>query len=325
MAVLVKPISDSAHAVHLYVEHTIGRSAACKQIIRHKSVSGYHACISWHNGAWSVRDLGSRNGTYVNGQRVRERPHELRQNDRLVFGDQDETWVLFDDSAPRAVLIPLDGKPHGDDSPAPSLILDDLRAFPSDANPQTTIFQDAEGRFWLETADAEPCELGSEQQVSIGGLTYRVHLPGALQQGLTTTSATNRAVESSVRTMRLTLNVAPDEETAAAVVDAGAVQAQLQPRVHLYLLSHLARMRAADAASAGDADGPEKIGSGWVSVEILCDDLQLTREQLGLQVFRIRDDMKKVGLSDAGEIVDRSRRGWIRIGVPASCITLGRM
>lgn len=35
-----------------------------------RMVAGRHASLSWHEGVWTVRDLGSANGTYVDGSRV---------------------------------------------------------------------------------------------------------------------------------------------------------------------------------------------------------------------------------------------------------------
>lgn len=334
MAVLVKRASDGERRVHLYAEHVVGRSPTCRLVSRHRSVSSLHACLSWRGNGWMVRDLGSRNGTYVNGQRVRKRPLKLRANDEIVFGDQGETWVFIDDSAPRALLIPIrdaaDAAGVGEID-APTIELGHLRAFPSDEDPQVTIFQDADGHLFLERADDDIEELDESEDVVIGDARYRLHLPGLVEGTLSTQTLADAVVESSVRTMRLTLRVAPDEETASAIIEAGTVQATLRPRVHLYLLVHLARLRVDDAATgpnegdAGEEGDVDENGGGWVAVEVLCDELQLTREQLGLQVFRIRDDMKKIGLADAGEIVDRRRRGWIRVGVPAEQIRLERM
>jgi S1-C subfamily serine protease len=53
---------------------------------RDLEVSTRHALILYENGRWYVRDLGSRNGTWVNGERVRQT--ELRNGDRLMFGWQ---------------------------------------------------------------------------------------------------------------------------------------------------------------------------------------------------------------------------------------------
>lgn len=51
---------------------------------RDLSVSARHATILFTEGRWIVRDLGSRNGTFVNGRRVREA--DLEDGDRIRFG-----------------------------------------------------------------------------------------------------------------------------------------------------------------------------------------------------------------------------------------------
>ena len=50
-----------------------------------RAVSARHAILFHENGAWHVRDLGSRNGTFVNGRRVAE-DLRLRNGDRITFG-----------------------------------------------------------------------------------------------------------------------------------------------------------------------------------------------------------------------------------------------
>ncbi len=49
----------------------VGRKKACDVQIRHKSVSKVHCVIVKTDGLLLVRDLGSTNGTLVNGQRIR--------------------------------------------------------------------------------------------------------------------------------------------------------------------------------------------------------------------------------------------------------------
>lgn len=51
---------------------------------RDLDVSSRHAAIVFASGRWVVRDLGSRNGTFVNGRRVREA--DLHAGDRIRFG-----------------------------------------------------------------------------------------------------------------------------------------------------------------------------------------------------------------------------------------------
>ena len=65
---------------------TIGRGPSCDCLLPDDSVSRRHAELWREAGCWYVRDLGSRNGTRVNGMRVLEAV-EVRAGDRLTLGD----------------------------------------------------------------------------------------------------------------------------------------------------------------------------------------------------------------------------------------------
>ncbi len=52
----------------------IGRDAGCDIVIRSPVVSGRHCLLEWADGGWTVRDLGSKNGTRVDGVRGTEQP-----------------------------------------------------------------------------------------------------------------------------------------------------------------------------------------------------------------------------------------------------------
>ena len=62
----------------------IGRKEDCDLRLDHKGVSKLHCVIVKTDGLLVLRDLGSTNGTRVNGQRVRRAA--LLPNDRLAFG-----------------------------------------------------------------------------------------------------------------------------------------------------------------------------------------------------------------------------------------------
>jgi hypothetical protein len=65
---------------------TIGRGPSCDCLVPEESVSRRHAEL-WRSGErWFLRDLGSRNGTRVNGMRVIG-DVEVRPGDRLSLGD----------------------------------------------------------------------------------------------------------------------------------------------------------------------------------------------------------------------------------------------
>jgi pSer/pThr/pTyr-binding forkhead associated (FHA) protein len=63
----------------------IGRSSGCDVVLPDDTVSGRHAEISTDGAIYTVRDLGSRNGTWVNGQKVTA-PCPLNAGDRVAFG-----------------------------------------------------------------------------------------------------------------------------------------------------------------------------------------------------------------------------------------------
>jgi len=62
----------------------VGRGARGGLLIDSDSVSRRHARVEWSGTSHSIVDLGSTNGTFVNGSRVKA--HELRDGDRLQIG-----------------------------------------------------------------------------------------------------------------------------------------------------------------------------------------------------------------------------------------------
>jgi hypothetical protein len=74
---VVLPVADGT---------VIGRGAVCDVAVLHASVSVLHARISRYGGRWWVLDLGSRNGTFVDGLPARPRA-ALEPGARVELGD----------------------------------------------------------------------------------------------------------------------------------------------------------------------------------------------------------------------------------------------
>jgi hypothetical protein len=63
----------------------LGRSRHCDVVLNHDTVSRTHAEIRREGGGWSVRDLGSCNGTWLDGRRV-EGAERVGRGDQLLLG-----------------------------------------------------------------------------------------------------------------------------------------------------------------------------------------------------------------------------------------------
>ncbi len=83
----------SGTRVALEGEHTvIGRSPDCDVAVPITAISRRHARLSRVAGQFVIEDLGSRGGTWVNGQQIRG-PTPLRDGDRLRICDFEAAFV----------------------------------------------------------------------------------------------------------------------------------------------------------------------------------------------------------------------------------------
>jgi hypothetical protein len=72
---------------------TIGRELACDMTLADQTVSRWHASLQWDGSSWLLADLGSTNGTRLNGWRVTG-PSPVGAGDLVSFGAV--TFVLVD-------------------------------------------------------------------------------------------------------------------------------------------------------------------------------------------------------------------------------------
>ncbi len=92
------------------VSWLVGRSdESANCVIEHQSVSGSHARIVFSNRRFFIEDLGSRNGTYVNGEKLAPSSRmPLEPESSLRFGGVEALFVLDTDKEGRN----LDAKPY---------------------------------------------------------------------------------------------------------------------------------------------------------------------------------------------------------------------
>lgn len=87
LAVVESPNDEPApgRSIALGPINSIGRNVNSTVYVEDDFVSGSHAMLTFRGRNWYVEDLGSTNGTYVNGHRV-ERPVALSFGDELMIG-----------------------------------------------------------------------------------------------------------------------------------------------------------------------------------------------------------------------------------------------
>ena len=71
----------------------IGRSPDCDLVVDDAAVSSRHAVIHWNGTAGVIIELGSSNGTFVNGVKVTG-DAKLKSGDQLAFGPSHFVYLL---------------------------------------------------------------------------------------------------------------------------------------------------------------------------------------------------------------------------------------
>ncbi len=84
MAKLIFHSGGSEREIELGVQNTIGRQPTSTVTLTDPRSSGNHAYLISENGRWTLRDLNSSNGTYVNTKKIQL--VEIKNGDRIQIG-----------------------------------------------------------------------------------------------------------------------------------------------------------------------------------------------------------------------------------------------
>jgi hypothetical protein len=82
---VLEPKELKGRTYDLKDEVTLGRAASCTVPLDDGYVSQMHARVFQRGDDWLVEDLGSTNGTYLNGRKV-TKAHPVRRGDRVKIG-----------------------------------------------------------------------------------------------------------------------------------------------------------------------------------------------------------------------------------------------
>lgn len=91
--VVVEPGGARREMAITHTPFRIGRQAGNELTLRDSRISRQQAQITTVNGTYTLEDMGSRHGTYVNGQKVLR--HDLQPKDSIDFGMADSYRVIF--------------------------------------------------------------------------------------------------------------------------------------------------------------------------------------------------------------------------------------
>lgn len=273
----------------------IGRGKEAWINLDNPSVSAPHASLSWLDGRWILRDLGSRNGTILGGSAIGLIHPAVAVDQKILVGG--EELLLVDLGPPEPIISSL-AEPHefheGEDG---------ILALETTAS-VLNVSREA-GRWCV---NGVPRTEETDEVVHFDGRTWRVHLP------------TNHigTVEVAPRYSRLIVrHDSSFEYFELALRTPAGREFSLGKRSYAFMLFVLADQIRRDAQ---DRLGPGALG--WMEVEDLLDELtedegaDIGRPQINLYVLRFRRLMERFGVSEEeGPRIER-RGDTIRLAGP---------
>jgi hypothetical protein len=289
--------NEQGEAIRLATRAVLGRSVAGGIVIADASVSHEHAVVWWTGEQWLLKDLASRNGTWVGDVRCEPGAEiELRVGDALRLGR----------AAPLLVgsLTPPVAEAHSLVTGRKIVAEADLLALPSPESPLVSLYRNIMAE-WVVERDGEILPAEDLALIRTGGDVFRVYLPVPGEETVRLRPAPR------IATIGLSFRHSLDEEDVRIAVldDRGEAIATLENRAHHYLLLVLARQRLADAALPAEQQG-------WLYQEELVRMLRTDDSGLNLHVFRGRKALAQAGVEDAATLIERrSGSRQLRIGV----------
>lgn len=288
----------------LLSRHLVGRSRLAALRMREPTVSGEHAVLRWTGAEWELHDLGSRNGTTLDGRRLAAGERvALTRGSLLTFGQADNAWLLTDDSPPTILAVPVEGG-------EPASARNDLLALPSDEDPQVVIYRDAKGDWMLERA-GEGMRINDQHAFRIGGKDFMIRVPD-----LTAPTWDGSAAALHLDALSLRFSVSRDQEYVSLTATAGGKLVDLGARAHHSVLLMLARTRLEDRSEREQNASLQESAEGWIYQDDLAKKLGMDETHLNVAVFRCRRQLGEAGIAGAANIIERRRpTRELRLGV----------
>lgn len=281
----------------------VGRAPTAGIRLTDARVSGEHATIVWTGTRWEVRDLGSRNGTFVSGLRIEPgAPHWLRVGQKLSFGQPAPAFEFVMSSPPGPIgrdlrsgqWIPGDGA---------------LLVLPSAEKPEVSVFAEPNGSWWMESGD-DRRPVADGEVVDAGGERFVLALPASFEGTATVDGM-------SLQTIGLRFRVSLDEEHVRLWLVHRGVEIPLERSETWYVLLTFARKRKEEEALP-------LAEQGWMDRDGLLRLHRLDPNALNVAIYRMRGRLAAAGVEDPVGMVE-VRRAQRRIGIPPERIEILRV
>ncbi|MFT5681496.1 MAG: hypothetical protein ACI8RZ_002402 [Myxococcota bacterium] len=284
---------------HLVQDTLIGRSPDALIHLSTPHASSNHAALHWTGRGWVVRDLGSSNGTTVNGQPLAPGVSmPLQTGAVLTFGSAEERWVIEDATPPLPAARNLS-------SAALVFLQDGYITLPNPEDPAVVVFEHP-SLGWLVEQDEDINPATHGQVIMAGGTAWRLHLADAA--GTISLQRTPRTLAEGT----LRFFVSTTEENVDVEVQWSDEVRKLPPSVHWYIALLLARARQVDEAE-GTLPPRER---GWLYREELCHQLRTAARKLNVDIHRLRVMLAGAGIIDGASLFERrSSTAQIRLGI----------
>ena len=272
----------------------VGRAPVNDLTINNTMLSQFHAILWIEGGQAHVRDLGSRNGTFVNGSRA-EGTVTLSPGDVMSFGPDTRVRIAKVDGrfeAPPTLVV------QDQDSGLCWVIRGDRMHFGGtpeceiqvgDGPRLATLLVTGPDEIWLgEESDDRPLTMG--ESFAVGDQTFAVN-PGASLLEVTAAPARPAATSSYPYVLTVTLD-GPMGPQATLEDVMGGLSYKVEAENRAVLLYILARQWLED-------DSKLDVDRGWCSNEDLLTGVWGRSAQddnkLHVLVYRLRNELKKVG------------------------------
>lgn len=283
----------------------IGRSSTCDVRLDEARISGEHACLGWTGAGWELRDLGSKNGTFVRGRRLAPGERAL-----LAAGDG-FTLAGAGADAPGLTLVeaaPPVASARRVAGGAVRAAASGLLVLPDEEHPRLSLVEDHEGR-WVLESDGEVRAAVDREIVVVDGEAWSLDLPAPAGATVDAAAGGARSACPLLEAVTARFHVSRDEERVEITIAHPGGQISLPARSHHYLLLLLARARLADAGAAPAAQG-------WRDRDELCRMLAADEQRLNVDVCRARKDFVAAGIQGGANVVERRPgTGRMRLGI----------